>query len=297
MTGLAGLLTDTWEQQARDGFLLSDPATAEIEERTSLDPISGVEFRFRWMPHREIRTDVAELERRGILNPDRDEAALFRDPRDPSGRHCFLCEDNIAVCHPKEILLPVSLAGREYRIGANFAWIEADHFTVMAADHVDQTFTPHALAAMLELHAAAGGEFRVIYNGAEAGATIPWHLHYQVTSERLPVEGLGDAKAYPVPVERFTVDGDPAAAVTAVQRWESADPNRRVNILIAGPVAAPVVHVFRRDRRRTRSDVKGLMGGFEICGDFVYSEPGMRRWFEEADAAMARRALEDVAPA
>ena len=93
------------------------------------------------------------------------------------------------------------------------------------------------------------------------------------------------------------VDGDPAAAVAAVDDWEGRDPeHHRVNILIAGDAAAPVVHVFRRDRRRTRSEVKGLMGGFEICGDFVYSEPGMRRWFDGADAAMARRALEDIAP-
>ena len=84
---LAALLTATWQRQAEDGFLLAPPAEAGVEERRVRDAIAGIEFRFRWMPHRELRTDTAALERRGILNPEREEAALFRDPRDSSGRH------------------------------------------------------------------------------------------------------------------------------------------------------------------------------------------------------------------
>ena len=89
-----------------------------------------------------------------------------------------------------------------------------------------------------------------------------------------------------------------AAAMGAIETWEAKDPdNHRVNVLVAGPVAAPVVHVFGRDRRLTHSPVKGLMGGFEMCGDLVYSEPDRRNEFEGASAAMARQALEDVRPA
>lgn len=297
---LAELLTATWQRQADVGFLLALPDKAGVEERAVRDEISGVVFRFRWMPHRELRTDTAALEGRGILNPDRDEDALLRDPRDPSGRHCFLCRENIAACHPLEELIPLRLAGRDYLAGANFAWIELNHYTVMSAEHIDQDFSPDVLAAMVELHQRTGGEFRVLYNAAHAGATIPWHLHFQITSERLPVEGLAtDAEStYPMALRRFPVPaGDAAAAVAAIEAWEASDPeNHRVNVLVAGPAAAPVVHVFARDRRLTHSPVKGLMGGFEMCGDLVYSESDKRDEFEHASAAMARQALEDVRP-
>jgi len=295
---LADRLLATWRDQAEDGFLLSstDPSAVEILEAP--DPISGVLFRFRWMPHREIRADIEELERRGIVNPDRDEAKLFADPRDPRGRYCFLCPDNIRETNPLERLVPLRLAERDYLAGANFAWIAANHFTVLAAEHVDQDFTEHTLDAMVDLHRQTGGRFRVLYNGAGAGATIPWHLHYQLTTEPFPVEGLASEETYPTPVTRLLlVPNRLDAAREIVEDWTARDPdNHRVNLLISGSVVSPQLHVFARDRRRTHAVEKGLVGGFEVCGDFVYSEPPMREWFDRASAGLARRILAEVRP-
>ena len=297
---LVDLLIDTWQAQVDDGFLLSDPYAADIEVRTEADPVSGVPFRLRWLPHREIRFDVDELERRGILNPDRAGAALFGDPRDPSGRHCFLCTANIKVVHPMEVLVPIELAGRDYVAGANFAWIGLNHYTVMAAEHIDQDFTPHVLDAMLDLHRSTGGTFRVLYNGAQAGATIPWHLHLQITTDRFPVEDLpaGAEPEYPAVVHRFPGDGPGnEAALEHAERWIALDPDHhRVNLLVAGPGDAPVIHVFLRDSRLTHAPEKGLMGGFEICGDLVYSEPDKRTQFETATAETVRRVIAAVKP-
>jgi hypothetical protein len=299
VTALAARLRDTWSEQARGGFLLSDPATTSVDIRHIADPISGVEFRLRWLPHREIRANVAELERRGILSRDRDEGRLFGDPRDPSGRYCFLCADNIREANPLETLIPMTLAGRDYFAGANFAWIADHHFTVMSAEHVDQDLTRTSLEAMLELQQLTGGEFRVLYNGAEAGATIPWHLHYQITSESLPVESLavGRERDYPAAMQRFEGESAVDEADFAVKDWKTRDPyNNRVNVLVAGAKAAPIIHVFRRDVRLSRAPAKGLIGGFEMCGDLVYSEPDKRRVFEEASAPMVREVLEAVRP-
>ena len=290
------VLSATWQDQADVGFLLSDPASADIEIRTFPDPVSGLAFRFRWLPHREVRSDVAELERRGILSPDRSEVPLFCDSRDPSGRHCFLCVDNIAVCHPLEELVPMQLAGRDYAAGANFAWIGNDHYTVMPVDHVDQDFTPHVLDAMVDLHTQTDGSYRVLYNGADAGATIPWHLHYQITTDRLPVEDLapGAEDAYPTTLVRFT---DVAAATGYVEEWQADDPeHHRLNILVAGPAGGAVIHVVPRDARKTHAPEKGLIGGFEVCGDLVYSEPDTRPQFDGASADMARRIIAAVQP-
>lgn len=298
---LADTLIETWAQQGRDGFLLSDPKTVEIETAEVRDEPTGVLFRFRWMPHREIRGDVSELERRGILNPDRDESKLFRDPRDPKGRHCFLCEQNIRECHPMERLVPMTLAGREYRAGANFAWIELDHYTVMSAEHTDQAYSRHSLEAMLHLYEQTGGRFRVLFNGPGAGASIPWHLHYQITTCPMPIEHMvpGKAEHYPTAVRRFGPnDGGLDAAHDAADGWIRQDPeNHTVNILIAQIEGAPTLFVFLRDQRKATATNKGLVGGFEVAGDFVMSAPNEEAAFRKADAALAREILGQVNPA
>jgi hypothetical protein len=294
--GLAETLVNTWAQQGRDGFLLSDPRTATIESAHALDERSGVRFRFRWMPHREIRADGAELERRGILNPQRDEGKLFRDPRDPSGRHCFLCAGNIRECHPLEKLVPLRLAGRDYLAGANFAWIEHDHYTVMAAEHVDQVYNRHALDAMLDLHAQTQGRFRVLFNGNNAGATIPWHLHYQITTAPMPIEEMppGRETSYPTVVHRFRAVDD---AHAAADDWLRRDPDHHsVNIFVATVAGETRIHVFPRDQRRARASNKGLVGGFEVAGDFVLSAPREQETFRNASAKIARDILTQIRP-
>lgn len=298
---LAQQLIETWTEQGRDGFLLTDPGHANVETRAVLDEISGVTFRFRWMPHREIRGDVAELERRGILNPDRDESALFRDPRDPKGRHCFLCAANIRECHPLERLVPLRLDGRDYFAGANFAWIEPDHFTIMSAEHVDQAYSRHALEAIWELHRRTGGRFRVLFNGTGAGASIPWHLHYQITTAPMPIETYRDAagEAYPTAVRIFPVSQNSSLdeAHAFADGWIARDTEHyTVNVLACGWPDAARLYVFPRDGRRATAEGKGLIGGFEVAGEFVLSAPEERKTFDNADSAAARRILAQVTP-
>ncbi len=301
LQSLADRLIETWAQQNRDGFLLSDPNTVEIETRETLDAACGVKFRFRWMPHREIRGDVGELERRGILNPDRDESKLFRDPRDPNQRHCFLCAANIAECHPLEKLVPMTLAGRNYFAGANFSWIELDHFTVMTAEHTDQAYSEHALAAMLDLYEQTAGRFRVLFNGPGAGASIPWHMHYQITTCPMPIETMAadGAAHYPTAVRRFALGAgrDISAAHAFAEEWVRGDPeNHTVNVLIGGALDETVLFIFPRDQRRAKATNKGLVGGFEVAGDFVLSAPREEEAFRSATPELARDILSQVRP-
>ncbi len=297
--GLAAGLQSIWRQQVSSGFILGDPY-ATTETRTAYDESTGVGFRFRWLPHRELRTDTAELERRGILNPDYGEAELFRDPRDATGRHCFLCPGNVAVCHPMEALVPVVAGGRAWLAGANFAWLARDHFTLMSEQHEDQIYSRDVLEAMLEINAQTNGVFRAVFNGAGAGATIPWHLHLHLSSDPMPIERLrpGTESDYPIPVAVFRMPGAIDRAHDHVVAWEAVDPeNHRVNLLVATVAAEPTVFVVLRDARQTIATNKGLMGGWEVAGDFAYSEPGMRREFEAASLATVREALSQIRPA
>ena len=65
---------------------------------------------------------------------------------------------------------------------------------------------------------------------------------------------------------------------------------------MAGSPTSPVIHAFPRDTCLSHASAKGLMSGFEVCGDFVYSEPDKRGVFEDASAEIARKALEEVRP-
>lgn len=292
---IAALLARTWADQIDAGFILGDPS-APIETRLAHDDSTGVTFRFRWLPHRELRTDTPALELRGILNPDRDEEALFHDPRDPSGRHCFLCPGNVRICHPAETLVPLRAGARDWLAGANFAWLARNHFTVMTVDHVDQLFDATVLAAMLDIYDQTDGQFRVVFNGSHAGATIPWHLHLHVTSDPFPVEGLlpGRAEDYPTPLRIFP-GSETDDVADDVSTWEQQDPeHHRVNVLVAPRRGHPSVFVFLRDTRAAISGVKGLMGGWEVAGDFAYSD--RRHQFEAADLETVRRAFADIRP-
>lgn len=294
---LASRLIETWESQIRSGFILGDP-NAPIETRLVPDPVSGLTFRLRWLPHRELRTDTEALEARGILNPGRDETALFRDPRDPLGHHCFLCPSNVGICHPLEELVPVRAGGRDWLAGANFAWLAQNHFTVIADRHVDQELDLSVVEAMLDLCAQTGGAFRVVFNGSFAGATIPWHLHLQITTDPFPVEEIspGSAADYPVPLQVFDAPGSIAGKVADhVASWEERDPqHHRVNLLVSSREGTPIVFAFLRDTRVTVAQSKGLMGGWEVAGDFAYSD--RRSDFEKADIEAVRAAFAEIRP-
>jgi len=289
---LADRLVETWVRQGRDGFLLVAGKSAET--KLLYDPVCGVQFRFRWLPHRDVRGDIAKLEHLGIVDPDRDEASLFRDPREPVGRHCFLCERNIRECNPKEELVPLRLAGRDWLAGANFAWIARDHFTVMTRTHMDQKYSPDVLSAAVHLVRLTGGRFRVLFNGGGAGATVLWHMHLQATSERMPVEGLDPRLTahYPAPLLRFAIT-DQAIANRAAEAWLAQDPeNHSLNLL----VCSSGIFLVTRDRRKTKAKEKGLVGGFEVAGDFAFSMPFEKAIFDRATAGMARRILSEINP-
>eukprot|EP00899_Mesostigma_viride_P009486 jgi/Mesvir1/18539/Mv11544-RA.1 len=350
--GLLHLLLDTWEMQVQEGFILSssdvasnakelaasaalasngpapvdDPTVHKVKVTSDPGaPGGGLPFRFTWMPHREVRGDVKELERRGIINPHRRETILFRDPRDPHHRHCFLCAANIAECNPLERLIPMTLAGREYIAGANFAWITQHHFTVCDAQHRDQVYSQQLLESMVDLHVQTGGMFRSLYNGDGAGASVPWHQHFHITTVPLPVEHLVPERdgscSYPAPLLRFSLgtlhdwhmDAGAASAGrmeahAAIEAWLAADPvNHTVNLLVApgsrregaGEGASALdevfVYVFPRDKRRgCAAGKKGQMGAFEMAGDMALSAPEDLALFGEATAAATHRVLADV---
>lgn len=313
---LAWALRALFRQQARSGYVLFDPAADPAERRCLDDPELGIILQLQWNPQRALRKQHRQLVERGVLAGSVDASKLIH--RDSRGVGCYLCHENIALQNPREITLPLALGGDGYHLGANFAPIADNHFTVMSDVHRPQRFHPGIVRAGLELVAATGGEFRAVFNG-RAGASIEAHEHLQATDLRFPIERLRVAAAdlrwqdgatrlslppYYLPlwlIEGEDIEPLVRLADRCIRSWEALDPERHTeNLIMAGGSGRYRLFVLLRDRRRlTTAPLRSAMASFEAGGLIVLSSAGnrtLRRLFETADAATLRTLLRRLRP-
>jgi hypothetical protein len=97
-------------------------------------------------------------------------------------------------------------------------------------------------------------------------------------------------------VQVFTGSANLEAEVTdVVTSWEGDDPDHhRVNMLVTSRDGQPIVFVFLRDTRFTIASNKGLMGGWEVAGDYAYDS--RREDFEAADIELVRATFAEIRP-
>ncbi len=115
-------------------------------------------------------------------------ASAALDAESLATARCDLCPANLPVGQKR---LPYR--GR-WLVLCNPAPIFEPHFVVNSSVHTPQRVTP-AASVMTELVEDFGGRYTVFYNGPDAGASIPQHLHVQVVpAGALPFEqDLADA--------------------------------------------------------------------------------------------------------
>ncbi len=321
-TNAAYALCAFYRQQVNSGFVLGDPISPEAQDRRHFfDSESGVTFVAHWNPDRELRKNHALLVERGVIAEHVDPAELINP--DPDGRPCYLCSHNIARQNPGEILYDVELAGETFHVGANFAYITNNHFTVIAAQHRPQNYHRRVLTALLDFLEMTGGGFRAIFN-ARAGASIAWHEHLQATTEPFPVEAVAvrstdiryqspelrvSNPAYPIPL--WLIESkDRSRAETSADRlislWHELDEHHTENIVTCCCEGVYRVFVFLRDVRKQaaeQAEKKGAIASFEAAGYMVLSlqsddpaEPNERATFEQASADRIKDLLRHVAP-
>ena len=321
-SGLAYALLALYRQQVGCGFVLADPtATEGKEKREFKDDTTGVVFRLLWNPDRELRKNHDLLIERGVIAAKVDQSRLIN--KDKRGRACYLCSSNIALQNPNEILFPIEVGGEQYLLGANFAYIANNHFTLMSSEHRDQRYERHVLDVLADFALKTGGHFRGIFNGL-AGASIPWHEHFQVTTAAFPIEAIQIRRPdvqhrelgirvsrpfYYTPV--WVVEGEREAVVDAADRiiseWEHSCPDHHTENIIASICGEDLrLFVFLRDTRRLAGAGKfGDMASFECGGTIVLSyepppervhETNERATFEGATLDTVRLLLGDVAP-
>lgn len=321
--GLAYGLLALYRQQVNCGFVLADPLSRKGKEiKQFKDKTSGVKFRLLWNPDRELRKNHSLLIERGVIAEHVDKAKLINE--DKSGKPCYLCKENIAVQNPAEILLPLRLAEEDYFAGANFAYIENNHFTVFSSMHRKQLYERHILVALNDFIEQTDGYFRAIFNGL-AGATTLGHEHLQVTTEPFPVEDVRIRKRdvvfqkdslrvarpfYYTPL--WVVEGKEKNAVIdatdhIIVQWHGLNQKEHTeNVIAIKSNGLFRMFVFLRDTRRLGGEGKfGDMASFECGGSIVLSyqpppeqtdKPNERNTFDIADLATVRMLLWDIAP-
>jgi hypothetical protein len=321
--GLVYGLLALFRQQVNCGFVLGDPLGRRGKEiKLFKDKTTGVTFRFLWNPDRELRKNHSLLIERGVIAENIGGKKLIN--RDKKGKPCYLCVENIAEQNPAEILLPLRLAGEAYYAGANFAYIENNHFTVMSTKHRKQLYEKHILVSLVDFIEQTDGFFRAIFNGL-AGATILGHEHLQVTTEPFPIEDIqirkGDVKFrkgslrvarpfYYTPL--WVVEGGNKNSVIeeadhVIVRWHKLNPKYHTENVIAVKSGRLFrLFIFLRDTRRLAGEGKfGDMASFECAGSIVLSyqpspeqtdRPNERNTFKNADLASVRTLLRSIAP-
>lgn len=313
--GLCAALLLLYRQQVESGFVLADPADMANKEFNNLyDDKTGITFHIQWNPERELRKNHALLVERGIINPTSDGVKLIN--KDKHGKACYLCPENIRIQNPAEVIYPIRLIGEEYFLGANFAYLADNHFTLFNNVHRPQWYRKEIIEFLLAFLDKTNGCFRGIFNGL-AGASIEYHEHMQVTTEKFPVEDII------VPPESLIKNSEKIKisqpnyytnlllfestrrgeiikyADAFLTNWHGLNPKYHTENLVA--VKQDKLYrlfLFPRDKNKLTGEGKtGAMASFEASGNIVLSDPVERASFDNITLTLVKNMLTGIKPA
>ena len=320
--GLSYALLALYRQQVKSGFVLADPLEpGRKEEKIFFDPDTNIAFYLQWNPDRELRKNHCLLIERGVIARNVDETKLIN--KDRKGKACYLCRTNIEQQSPGEVLLEIELAGEKFYIGANFAYLTDNHFTLLSAEHRPQRYRKEILRIANEFVDKTEGVFRAAFNGL-AGASIKEHEHLQVTTEEFPLEGIrikaediiyesDDIRVsrprYYLPV--WLVEGkdkirNECTADKIIGRWQSLSEHHTENIIAAKAGDSYRTFILLRDKRRlVGAGKKDGMAVYEAGGKIVLSykpkvkgegEIDERETFEGGSLETVKQFLREISP-
>ncbi len=308
--GLSAALLLLYLQQVGSGFVLADPADTSNKEFYNLqDDKTGVTFHIQWNPEREMRKNHKLLVERGIIAPAPDTGKLIN--KDEQGKACYLCPENIRI-----LIYPVRLIDEEFFLGANFAYLANNHYTLFNKEHRPQLYRKEIIEFLLDFLDKTNGCFRGIFNGL-AGASIEHHEHMQVTTEKFPVEDiivspdaviLNDEKIrISLPryytslllLESSVSDVITKYADALLTRWHALNPKYHTENLVAVKNHDRYrLFIFPRDKRKLTGEGKtGAMASFEVSGNIVLSDSTVERTtFDNITLTLIRNMLTGIKP-
>ncbi len=299
--GLGGALAELQAYQQRTGFIKD--RLESVDRHTFYHPRDSSRFfRVQYNPKRALRFNG-----NGITVP-------------PSGivvrnDGCFLCRDNIRWQQGGSQL------GYEVRIGETvyYAWMNPfpllpTHIVVATETHTSQEWgceyggrrgKSMLLSDLVALAARMPG-YVGFYNGVDAGASIPGHMHLQFCQRpeddpEFPLEraarvfddsdqGVNFLSRYPVAAAVW--QGAAAEVSEAASSWVSQWTHRNrdrlnnltANFIASKDLAGDGVSLYFVPRARSTSRVNGLhglIGGLEILGEVVFSSPEEKKLLDD----------------
>ncbi len=314
--GLCAALLLLYKQQVESGFVLADPADTTHKEFYDIpDEKTGVNFHIQWNPDRELRKNHKLLIDRGIIASAPDTGKLIN--KDEQGKACYLCPENIRIQNPAEIIYPVRLTDEEFFLGANFAYLANNHFTLFNKEHRPQLYRKEIIAFLFDFIDKTNGCFRGIFNGL-AGASIEHHEHMQVTTEKFPVENINVSPetvilnndrikiSQPFYYTSLLLLESTASGVIVkyadafLTKWHKLNPEYHTENLVAVKHHGRYqLFIFPRDKRKLAGAGKtGAMASFEASGNIVLSDLAVERTtFDNISLASIQNMLDGIKPA
>lgn len=223
---------------------------------------------------------------------------------------CFLCRDNVRWQQQgAELGYALDVGGNPYHAWMNPFPLMPGHVVIASANHETQDWAYRTgegqsmarLTRDLTALAVRMPGYVGFYNGVDAGASIPGHLHYQFFRRPLehpvfPLEARiqdrcpdGDAPIivsdYPLAVVKWQgpVEAVAGAATAWFDDWAARNAERLYrmtsNIIVSSDDGETVSLMFvPRDQAKTRGEgMSGLVGGLEVLGEIVMSSVEERR--------------------
>lgn len=288
----------------------------EVERHTFYDPENPDRFlRVQYNPRRALRFAGS---------------GGAQAPSHVPNNGCFLCRENIQWQQQgAQLGYGIQLDDRAYFALMNPFPLLPAHVVIASADHRTQDWNFHDDHGM-DADTIIGDLIRLVdrmpghlgfYNGVDAGASIPGHLHYQFVmrpteSPLFPLEaaarnipayddqpGIVDGYPLDVLVWRGTAKDVVAQASYWISSWAEQNNTRMktfaANIIATRDERQDVVTLYfvPRDRTRARSRVfSGLIGGLEVLGEIVLCNADEKARLSAGliDYATLHTALSDV---
>lgn len=251
-------------------------------------------------------------------------------PANVANDGCFLCRENIRWQQQgTQIGYDIEIDDRTYFALMNPFPLLPAHVVIALSEHRTQDWKL-ADANGLDLGSLVNDLVRLadrmpghigFYNGVEAGASIPSHLHFQfvmrpaddptfpleAAARSVPAHDDAPGRVENYPLDAIVWRGEPDAVIRQASTWlaEWAGRNEsRVATLSANIIATRSVkhgdvtlYFVPRDRGRSRSGhFSGLVGGLEVLGEIVLSNPDEKRRLDDGliNFSTIEAALSDV---
>ena len=214
---------------------------------------------------------------------------------------CFICHRNqLWQQRGLQLAFRVTVAGTEYFCSCNPFPFGTSHITIASAKHRDQRWDDQidlelVIQSLVELANKLPG-WVVMYNGSlSAGATIPWHRHFQAfkidpIQRPFPLQRVGrritdsyrpGAKLIrsgdEYPITAFYITGDVSGIVKEAVRvgvaWRSLGADASENVVaVAGDDGDVELFYVPRDASSHAPGFHGAIGGLETLGEFILAD-------------------------